>query len=186
MAITKRARYETLRRDGYACRYCGAKAPDVILTVDHVVPVALGGTDALSNLAAACGSCNTGKSSSNPDDSLVTDVANDAQLWDDVMQAPPRCGHCPSCLDNDAWRTTSDDSRCWLHLDQSEYSDLDECEACGKPQCALGQARVGGLLEGYEAGEQHQWTDWYGSYERLQFFALTRVVDNTDRYGRAL
>ena len=39
MAVTKRTRYEVLRRDGHACRYCGQMAPDVKLAVDHVVPV---------------------------------------------------------------------------------------------------------------------------------------------------
>ncbi len=37
------------------------KAPDVEITVDHVVPVALGGSDEPSNLAAACDACNGGK-----------------------------------------------------------------------------------------------------------------------------
>ncbi|MGC7224589.1 HNH endonuclease, partial [Mycobacteroides abscessus subsp. massiliense] len=44
MAVTKRLRYEVLRRDNYSCRYCGRSAPEVKLTVDHVVPVALGGS----------------------------------------------------------------------------------------------------------------------------------------------
>jgi 5-methylcytosine-specific restriction endonuclease McrA len=39
MAVSKRTRYEVLRRDNHACRYCGGIAPDVILTVDHVTPV---------------------------------------------------------------------------------------------------------------------------------------------------
>jgi 5-methylcytosine-specific restriction endonuclease McrA len=43
MAISKRVRYEVLRRDGHRCRYCGAAAPEVALTVEHVVPQALGG-----------------------------------------------------------------------------------------------------------------------------------------------
>ena len=39
MAVSKRTRYEVLRRDNHACRYCGASAPDAKLTVDHVLPV---------------------------------------------------------------------------------------------------------------------------------------------------
>lgn len=81
MAISKRLRYEVLRRDNHACRYCGGAAPDVSLTVDHVVPVALGGTDNPENLATACLDCNTGKSSSNPDAPLVADVEQDALRW---------------------------------------------------------------------------------------------------------
>lgn len=81
MAVTKRTRYEVLRRDNHACRYCGAMAPDAKLTVDHVTPVALGGTDDPSNLVAACRDCNAGKASSSPDAPLVADVAQKAVEW---------------------------------------------------------------------------------------------------------
>jgi hypothetical protein len=86
MAVSKRLRFEILRRDNHACRYCGAKAPDVALTVDHVVPVALGGTDDPSNLVTACRPCNTGKSSITPDAPLVADVAQDALRWARAME----------------------------------------------------------------------------------------------------
>lgn len=81
MAVSKRTRYEVLRRDNHACRYCGRSAPKVRLTVDHVTPVALGGGDDPSNLVAACADCNAGKSSSSPDASLVADVAQKAVEW---------------------------------------------------------------------------------------------------------
>ena len=86
MAVTKRTRYEVLRRDGHKCRYCGAKAEDSPLTVDHVVPVALGGSDDPSNLVAACRDCNAGKSSTSPDAELVEDVTEDALRWSQAMQ----------------------------------------------------------------------------------------------------
>lgn len=38
MAVSKRLRFEILRRDNFQCRYCGAKAPDATLAVDHVTP----------------------------------------------------------------------------------------------------------------------------------------------------
>lgn len=81
MAVSKRLRYEILRRDNHACRYCGAVAPDVPLTVDHVVPTALGGSDDPSNLVTACRDCNGGKSASPPDAALVEDVAADSLRW---------------------------------------------------------------------------------------------------------
>jgi hypothetical protein len=59
----------------------------VRLTVDHVVPVALGGTDEPGNLVAACADCNTGKSSSTPDAPLVEDVAADTLRWKRAMEA---------------------------------------------------------------------------------------------------
>lgn len=86
MAVSKRLRYEVLRRDNHACHYCGAKAPDVKLTVDHVVPVALGGTDDPTNLVAACDTCNGGKTSSNPDAPVVAQVADDAIRWAQAMK----------------------------------------------------------------------------------------------------
>lgn len=78
MAISKRTRYEVLRRDNHTCRYCGASAPTVTLTVDHVVPVALGGSDLPTNLVAACQDCNSGKGSTGPNDALVADVRDEA------------------------------------------------------------------------------------------------------------
>lgn len=85
MAVSKRLRYEILRRDSHACRYCGAKAPDVKVTIDHVLPVALGGTDTPENLVTACADCNSGKTSTTPDAPLVADVAEDALRWAGAM-----------------------------------------------------------------------------------------------------
>lgn len=81
MALTKRLRYEILRRDDNTCRYCGASAPDVKLTIDHVIPVSLGGHDVASNLVAACRDCNAGKSSASPDSALVADVSASATTY---------------------------------------------------------------------------------------------------------
>ena len=55
-------RFEVLKRDGFQCRYCGARAPDVMLEVDHIDPVSLGGSDDFLNLTTACQDCNRGKS----------------------------------------------------------------------------------------------------------------------------
>lgn len=84
--IPRRLRFEILRRDGHTCRYCGASAPDVPLTVDHVVPRALGGDDEPSNLVAACKDCNSGKSSTSPDEHVVADVDQRALRWAAAMQ----------------------------------------------------------------------------------------------------
>lgn len=86
MAVSKRLRFEILRRDNHACRYCGASAPDAPLTVDHVVPTALGGSDEASNLVTACRDCNSGKSSTSPDAPVVADVSADALRWAKAME----------------------------------------------------------------------------------------------------
>lgn len=85
MAVSKRLRFEILRRDNHACHYCGGTPPDVRLTVDHVVPVTLGGSDDPSNLIAACVDCNAGKSSVPADAALVSVVSSRAMFWRDVF-----------------------------------------------------------------------------------------------------
>lgn len=81
MAVSKRLRYEVLRRDNHTCMYCGRKPPEVVLTVDHVTPVSLGGRDEPSNLRTACRDCNSGKSATSPDAAIVAEVAADADRW---------------------------------------------------------------------------------------------------------
>lgn len=86
MAVSKRLRFEVLKRDNHTCRYCGESAPDVKITVDHVTPVALGGSDDPTNLVAACKDCNAGKSSISADAAVVADVASDAFRWAEAME----------------------------------------------------------------------------------------------------
>lgn len=81
MTISKVLRYQILRRDNHACRYCGEVAPDVELTVDHVLAAALGGTDDPSNLVASCKDCNAGKAATSPDQALVDQVSEEAIRW---------------------------------------------------------------------------------------------------------
>lgn len=86
MAVSTRLRHEVMRRDGHACKYCGATAPDVKLTIDHVVPTTLGGSDDPSNLVTACAACNAGKSATPPDATLVAAVDERAVQWSQAMQ----------------------------------------------------------------------------------------------------
>lgn len=84
--VSRRLRFEILRRDGHTCRYCGASAPDVPLTVDHVIPIALGGGNEPANLVTACDECNSGKSSMAPDSALVDDVDASAALFAGALE----------------------------------------------------------------------------------------------------
>ena len=77
MAIPKRLRFEVLRRDRFRCRYCGAKAPDVELHVDHVIPRSRGGEDVAWNLTAACVPCNISKGDGIPSEELIREVRDD-------------------------------------------------------------------------------------------------------------
>lgn len=54
-------RYEILQRDNFTCQTCGAKASEVKLHVDHIVPVGQGGTTEKNNLQVLCVNCNLGK-----------------------------------------------------------------------------------------------------------------------------
>jgi hypothetical protein len=81
MAVSSRLRYEIMRRDGFACIYCGARPPAVVLHVDHVMPTALGGTDTAENLATACEDCNRGKSAVGPEQATVAQVDERALRW---------------------------------------------------------------------------------------------------------
>jgi hypothetical protein len=59
--VSKMLRFEVFKRDSFKCQYCGAEAPTVLLHVDHIKPVAEGGTNDLTNLITACMPCNLGK-----------------------------------------------------------------------------------------------------------------------------
>lgn len=60
-ALPKKLRFEVFKRDSFTCQYCGRMAPDVILEVDHILPVAEGGTNNIMNLITSCHDCNSGK-----------------------------------------------------------------------------------------------------------------------------
>lgn len=74
-SMSPRLRFEIQKRDGFRCRYCGATPETTALHVDHVVPVAAGGTNDPRNLLTACAGCNLGKSAVPLDESgLVESV----------------------------------------------------------------------------------------------------------------
>lgn len=72
ITIPRDQRFSILYRDGFSCRYCGARPPRKGLRVDHIVPVDAGGalTDP-ENLITACNDCNSGKSNQVIDESLI-------------------------------------------------------------------------------------------------------------------
>lgn len=59
--LSKKIRFEVFKRDKFTCQYCGRMAPDVVLEVDHIKPVAEGGNDGILNLITSCRDCNRGK-----------------------------------------------------------------------------------------------------------------------------
>ena len=73
IAIPKKTRFEVFKRDSFTCQYCGRKAPDVILVIDHIEPVSKGGTNDILNLITSCRDCNAGKSDRRLADTTVLD-----------------------------------------------------------------------------------------------------------------
>jgi 5-methylcytosine-specific restriction endonuclease McrA len=53
------------------CHYCGEKFPAKQLTMDHVVPLARGGTSTQGNIVPACRECNRDKKLEMPVDRLL-------------------------------------------------------------------------------------------------------------------
>jgi len=64
MKLGAGARWDIFRRDGFRCHYCGRTQHDegVVLVIDHIIPLAHGGTHDPENLTTACRDCNGGKS----------------------------------------------------------------------------------------------------------------------------
>jgi len=52
----KLTRREIFRRDNYTCQYCGKQYG--ALTIDHIIPKHLGGTQSWTNVVTACAMCN--------------------------------------------------------------------------------------------------------------------------------
>lgn len=69
--LSKRKRFEILKRDSFTCSYCGANPPNVVLEVDHIIPVSKGGDNNELNLITSCFDCNRGKSNKELDEVIA-------------------------------------------------------------------------------------------------------------------
>jgi hypothetical protein len=98
MAVSVRIRFEIFKRDDFTCRYCGKRSPEVVLEIDHIVPVCEGGIDDPINLAVACWDCNRGKAGiplsetmtgEDPHDRAILLLENERQLreYNEVLRA---------------------------------------------------------------------------------------------------
>lgn len=59
-------------RDGYRCMYCGARAPRVVLELEHIIPKSRGGQNSWDNLVAGCHACNQKKRDRTPEEAGMT------------------------------------------------------------------------------------------------------------------
>lgn len=137
--VSKRLRFEILRRDGFKCRYCGAVAAERELRVDHVIPEALGGPSEPSNLATACDPCNSGKTSVKLDDPVVDDVARDALRWARAMEIAA-AGQRASRTDRDAHRNVFLNGWNGLPLPEDWHGSIDAFIRAGLDDSDIGEA----------------------------------------------
>ena len=82
--IPKKVRFEVFKRDKFQCQYCGRASPDVILEIDHIVPVSKGGTNDIMNLITACRDCNRGKTNRELSDDAV--IKKQKQQLDELQE----------------------------------------------------------------------------------------------------
>lgn len=57
--VKQRARAKLLKKHGHGCCFCGRMFASDALTIEHVLPLSLGGGWDLSNLRLSCSPCNT-------------------------------------------------------------------------------------------------------------------------------
>ena len=48
-------------RYNYTCPSCGLREPNIYLTVDHIIPISLGGLNNINNIQPLCKKCNSSK-----------------------------------------------------------------------------------------------------------------------------
>ncbi|QDZ39438.1 HNH endonuclease [Euhalothece natronophila Z-M001] len=61
IVIPPEVREYVFQRDNYQCRSCGKKQTQTALEVDHIIPIANGGSNDISNLQTLCRRCNNQK-----------------------------------------------------------------------------------------------------------------------------
>ena len=59
--IPPEVRKYVFERDRYQCKSCGKTKLDTQLTIDHIIPLARGGQNDISNLQTLCFTCNLQK-----------------------------------------------------------------------------------------------------------------------------
>lgn len=59
--IRKRIRQDVCERDAQTCQFCGRLLGEGQFTIDHVIPLANGGTDEVTNYVTSCLECNQRK-----------------------------------------------------------------------------------------------------------------------------
>jgi hypothetical protein len=80
MSVSLKLRFEVFNRDNFTCQYCGRKTPEVILELEHIIPLSKCGTDEFDNLTTSCFECNRGKGVS-----LLDTILKDRDIHDETI-----------------------------------------------------------------------------------------------------
>jgi hypothetical protein len=141
-------RIRVYKRDRFRCTYCGVAGTDAELEVDHIVPVAGGGSHHISNLTTACRACNQ-KKGSRTVEQFTSDKAVDFFEYQPLLQ----CG-----LDAVVAYLKSHKVELWLP--EGECCDMDgaiKYASLIDPQVALINTYSGGINDTYYIKEPSGW-----------------------------
>lgn len=74
--ITPQERWKVYTRDAGTCQICGRQLQFEEMTIDHIIPLASGGTNQISNFQCSCYSCNQFKSNFIPREfyDMITEI----------------------------------------------------------------------------------------------------------------
>jgi hypothetical protein len=109
--ISTSLRFAILRRDHFRCRYCGHRAPDVRLEIDHVLPWSRGGDNSPANLVTACEDCNAGKNALVLEHELLIRINGEVPaLIAGILECTPQRPDAPELLRALAQKSTTLDS----------------------------------------------------------------------------
>ncbi|MEA5598644.1 HNH endonuclease [Rivularia sp. UHCC 0363] len=61
ISIPSAVRKYVFERNNYQCQSCGKREEESSLTIDHIIPLARGGSNDISNLQTLCFTCNCQK-----------------------------------------------------------------------------------------------------------------------------
>ena len=90
MRTTKKIKEQILHEADNKCEYCGVKLDINNMSIDHKIPLSKGGSNDISNLAAACRSCNMVKA-----DKIIDSIPNPivkqaAETWIHLFIKSPK------------------------------------------------------------------------------------------------
>ena len=128
-------RFNIFKRDGFTCQYCGQQAPDVVLEIDHIIPVAKGGNCEITNLITSCKDCNRGKSDKTlDDDTVVKKQLHQLKLqqerieqikmiaqWAKYQQQEPEIDEIDKAIQDLTGSSLSDSGRIWIKKHVKKY-----------------------------------------------------------------